>query len=208
MISMRKQRRLTWVGLSICFLFSQRFWLLQAEEPSLPNAIENTVPAIEDIHGKVQHPFQCEHAKASVLFFVTHDCPISNAYSPELSRLRNEYEAKGFEMMLVYVDPEASAEEIKVHMKEYSLSAYTAIVDQKHRLVNASGATVTPEVAVILPDGAISYRGRIDNLFPELGQRRRVTTEKDLRNALNAIIENKPVEVSRTQAVGCYVPNL
>jgi hypothetical protein len=45
-------------------------------------------------------------------------------------------------------------------------------------------------------------------MYPALGQRRRVITEKDLRNALDAVSANQPVEVSRTQAVGCYIPNI
>ena len=193
---------------AVSLLFSGILLGLQAKESTLPDLISNTRTTIDDVDGKPRNPFQAENAKASVLIFVTHDCPISNAYSPELSRLRNDYEDKGFDMMLVYVDPDVDEAGIKAHMKDYKLTGYTAIADKTHRLVQAAGATITPEVAVVIPDGSISYRGRIDNMYPALGQRRRVITEKDLRNALDAIFENKPIKVSRTQAVGCYVPNL
>ena len=179
-----------------------------AESNRLPDQIKNTETTIADIEGKLRKPFQDGQSKASVLIFVTHDCPISNAYSPELSRLRNEYGSKGFNMMLIYVDPDVSDDDIKAHMKDFKLTGYTAIPDREHQLVKASGATVTPEVAVVLQDGSISYRGRIDNMYPALGQRRRVITEKELRDALDAIGANQPVKISRTQAVGCYVPNL
>ncbi|MCH2613728.1 MAG: hypothetical protein MKZ70_03410, partial [Opitutales bacterium] len=119
-----------------------------------------------------------------------------------------EYGAKGFKMILVYVDPDVSENEIRKHREEYSLSGYTAVVDREHKLVRETGATVTPEAVVILADGSIPYRGRIDNMYPSLGQRRRVITEKDLRAALDAVGENRSVKVSRTQAVGCYIPNI
>ena len=208
MLSVPEIKAVRRLFLAVVLLFFSSVYLLKAENASLPDVVSNIDTTIKDIDGKVRNPFESEHSIASVLIFITHDCPISNAYSPELSRLRNEYEEKGFKMMLIYVDPDASTEGIKVHLKEYSLVGYTAIADPTHRLVKATGATVTPEVAVVLPDGSISYRGRIDNMYPALGQRRRVITEKDLRNALNAIIENKPVKIARTQAVGCYMPNL
>ena len=181
---------------------------LFAEELKLPDEIDDTSATITNVAGQEVRPFATADSKASVLIFVTQDCPISNAYSPELGRLRDEYQKLGFKMTLVYVDPDVSDEDIKAHMKDYRLEGYAAIVDRKHQLVEAAGATITPEVAVVDPDGAIAYRGRIDNMYPYLGQRRRVVTERDLRNALDLISENKSVAVTRTQAVGCYVPNL
>jgi thiol-disulfide isomerase/thioredoxin len=181
---------------------------LFANETSLPDTVKDTTVSIEDINGRKHTPFKLSDTKAVVLLFVTHDCPISNAYSPELARLNEEYEAKGFNLMLVHVDPDVTNEEIQKHVKDYGLSAYTVVSDKTHVLVQETGATVTPEAVVVLPDGTISYRGRIDNMYPTLGQRRRVITEKDLRNALNSIIENKTVEVPRTRAVGCFMPTL
>ena len=192
------------------------YWLLfgglgsfgRAGDVSLPDVVQHTSISIVDIEGKEQVPFRVGEAKGAALFFVTHDCPISNAYAPELERLRKEYGIKGFNMMLVYVDPDVTKKELRQHMKDYSLSDYTAVVDDTHALVKETGATVTPEAVVVLEDGSIAYRGRIDNLYPTLGQRRRVITEKDLRGALNAVLENRSVEAPRTQAVGCYIPNL
>ena len=52
-----------------------------------------------------------------MLFFVTHDCPISNAYSPELARLNEEYEAKGFK--IGFLNP---SDELKVFLSMFHLS--------------------------------------------------------------------------------------
>ncbi len=194
--------------LTICFLYTGLGPILRGEETSLPVAVEDISVSIQDLEGNEQYPFKIDEAKATVLFFVTQDCPISNAYAPELARLNKEYGSKGFKLMLVYVDPDVTNDEIKNHMKDYSLSDYTAIADKTHVLVSQTGATVTPEAVVILPDGAIAYRGRIDNMYPALGQRRSVITKKDLRNALNSISENQTIQMPRTRAVGCYIPNI
>ena len=194
--------------LPISLLIAGSGQFIQGNETLTPDVIDDTSISIIDIEGTEQTPFSIQNEKASVLFFVTQDCPISNAYSPELARLNKDYESKGFDLMLVYVDPDVSLGEIQKHRKEYGLSEFTAMWDKTHDLVRATGASVTPEVVVVLPNGAISYRGRIDNMYPALGQRRRVITEKDLRNALDSIIENQTVKLARTNAVGCYIPNL
>lgn len=182
--------------------------LLKASEKALPEIVEELSVSIEDIKGREVKPFELDDAKASALIFVTQDCPISNAYAPEMARLKSEYESRGFKLTLVYVDPDVSRADIESHMDDYSLAGYTAIADRRHRLVRATGATVTPEAVVVLPDGAIAYRGRIDNMYPALGNRRRVITERDLRSALNSIDSGKEIPVARTRTVGCYIPNL
>jgi thiol-disulfide isomerase/thioredoxin len=181
---------------------------LEGEGSSKDSVIRNTALAVTDIKGRELLPFQLGNSKVLVLFFVTHDCPISNAYSPELARLRKEYAGKGFKLMLVHVDPDVTNVEIQKHVEDYGLSDYTVVSDRAHVLVQEVGATITPEVAVILPDGILVYRGRIDNMYPALGQRRRVITQKELRDALDSINDNKIVQVTRTEAVGCFVPHL
>ncbi len=177
-------------------------------ESTPPDSIQNAEIAIKYIDGVERSPFQTEKAKAVALLFVTQDCPISNAYAPELARIHKEYSQQGFDIALVYVDPDVSDEAIRKHRSEYSLAEIPAIADRTHALVTQAGATITPEAVVALPDGTIAYRGRIDNGFPSLGQRRHNISQRDLRNALDAIADHKPVPVPRTQAVGCYVPSL
>lgn len=168
-----------------------------------------TVPdnslTIKDIAGRSQSPFKLETQMASVLFFTLQDCPISNRYAPEIARIVQDYKTKPVRFFLVYVDPTASAKEIEQHGREYNLSGLTVIQDSKHQLVAATGVSITPEVAVVGAKGAIVYRGRINNLYEALGKPRRVVTEHELRNGLDAVLQNKKVPVARTSAIGCYI---
>ncbi len=168
-----------------------------------------TVPdvslTIKDLAGRSQSPFKLENQTASVLFFILQDCPISNRYAPEIARIAQDYKSKPVRFHLVYVDPTASAKDIQQHGREYGLSGLPVIQDSTHQLVAATGASITPEVAVVGQKGAILYRGRIDNLYEALGKPRRVVSEHELRNALDAVLQNKKVPVARTSAVGCYI---
>ena len=162
--------------------------------------------AIPDIDGVARRPMA--PGKLGVVFFVTHDCPVSNAFAPEMRRICSEYRERGVECTLAYVDPSLTVEEVRKHAGEYGHQDYPKLVDRKHELVKATGARVTPEAAVVKPDGSVAYLGRINDSYLILGQSRRTAQHRDLRNALDELLAGKPVSQPRTKAVGCYIPDL
>ena len=167
--------------------------------------VDNVALSIRDAKGAAQTPFELKGAVASVLIFVTHDCPISNAYARELERLRHDYAPQKFRFQLIYVDPDLKLDTLEKHNSEYGLTNYTSILDSSHALVKATGAAVTPEAVVVGANGKILYRGRIDNLYSAFGKSRGQATERDLRQALDAILKGRPVPNPRTKVIGCYI---
>ena len=164
--------------------------------------------AVRDVDGVMRSPLNVTSGRASALFFITHDCPVSNFYSHEMRRICDEYGKKGVSCSLVYVDPTISDEQARQHAAEYGHGEYPKIVDRKHVLVKETGADVTPEAVVVLPDGSIAYRGRIDNSYADFGKPRRVVTEHDLRDALDAVVAGKAVAKASTKPIGCFIPDL
>jgi hypothetical protein len=164
--------------------------------------------SVRDTDGIERHPLKIEKGHAEAVFFIASDCPVSNYYSHEIRRICDEYYSKGLGCALVYVDPTLTDAAAAKHAQEYGHGSYPKLVDRKHLLVAATGATITPEAVVIRSDESIAYRGRIDNFYAALGRPRRVVTEHDLRDALDAVFSGKPVPKAETQAVGCYIPEL
>jgi thiol-disulfide isomerase/thioredoxin len=160
---------------------------------------------IKDIRGRGQSPFKLDGQAAAVLFFIQQDCPVSNRYAPEIARIVNEYQPKKIRFYLIYIDPTVETQQIEAHLREFNLPDIPVIHDARRSLVAATGVSVTPEVAVVGKRGEILYRGRINNLYEALGKPRRIVTERDLRNALDAILQNRQVPIARTQAIGCYI---
>ncbi len=72
----------------------------------------------------------------------------------------------------------------------------------------AMGATTAPEAFIVGSDSKVLYRGRIDDRFVALGKPRHEVRERDLRRALEAVIEGRKVEVAETKPVGCLIPDL
>ena len=163
--------------------------------------------AVRDIHGSLQHPFLAPKGHAAVVFFVATDCPVANGYAPEIRRICEAYKAKAG-CTLAYVDPTLSTEAVSKHVIAYQHGDYPAVIDTKHLLVKASGATVTPEVVVVLSGGAIAYRGRIDDKYFALGRSRQNPVERNLRDVMENFVAGKPILTARTTPVGCFITPL
>jgi hypothetical protein len=146
--------------------------------------------------------------KAIVFLFTSTDCPISNRYAPEVRRIADAFAAKGVVFRLVYPSPADDARAIREHMASYSYAGIAdGVRDSKLALVKFTGATVTPE-AVVVVDGRVAYRGRIDDRYVDLGRERPAATEHDLFEALAAIVAGKPAPHKTTQAIGCFISDL
>lgn len=167
--------------------------------------VSSTATAVKDIDGNQHALPPSSGERATVVFFVTHDCPISNRYAPEIERICSEYSPRGVGCLMAYVDPTMAAEEIRQHRQAFG-AAQPAVHDTGHELVRLAGATITPESAVFDGGGRLVYRGRVNNFYAALGTPRRQATQHDLRNALDEMLAGVPVSQPRTQAVGCFIP--
>lgn len=144
---------------------------------------------------------------AVVLIFVRTDCPISNRYAPEVKRLHSKFAEQGTRFYLVYPDADESAETIRGHLREYDYPC-EALRDPDHALVEKSGASITPEVAVYGAKRTMVYRGRIDDWYVNFGEARPEPTQRDLEEALTALSTGDSVATRTTDAVGCYISDL
>jgi len=157
---------------------------------------------VKDVNGKEHRPLA--EGGEKLFFFVLHDCPAANSYAPEMSRIAAKYGAKGVRSYLVYVESDLDEAEAQKHAREYQIG-FPALIDRRQELVKVTGATISPEVALLSAEKRVVYRGRIDDRFVALGKRRVEPTTRDLREALDAMLEGKPVPNPVTKAIGCYL---
>jgi hypothetical protein len=160
---------------------------------------------LPNLDGKLVDPFeQSAGTKATVLLFVSTDCPISNRYAPDVRRLHDQYAEDGVVFRLIYPNPADSVVDIRDHLKSFSYPG-TALRDLHHDAVKRAGVTITPEAAVYDSHGRLAYRGRIDDRYSAIGTERATASRHDLHDAIAATIAGKAVMPRFTQAVGCYV---
>src|SRR6476660_1689519 len=89
-------------------------WICGADKPPASQGIS-------DVDGKVCEPLNPGESRANVLFFIRTDCPISNGYAPEITRLHNQYAPEKINFYLVYAMRDLSDTAARDHMKEYKL---------------------------------------------------------------------------------------
>jgi hypothetical protein len=143
----------------------------------------------------------------TVVLFTRTDCPISNRYAPEIRRLYERYHPRDVEFYLVYVDPNETGDTVRRHLAEYGYPC-PGLLDPKHEFVARCHATATPEAVVFGKDRAITYQGRVDDLYADLGRPRDEPTTHDLADAIEATVLGRPVAVPRTKAVGCVIADV
>lgn len=160
-------------------------------------------PAAHDLDGR---RLSLTSGRVSVLLFTRADCPISNRYAPEISRLYKQFQASGVAFRLVYVGAEHSTTAIRAHAREYGYP-FPAVIDSRHRLARWAGVKTTPEVAVFA-SGRLVYRGRIDNRYASVGVVRRAATVHDLEDTLAKAVLGQPLEFRTTPAIGCLIEDL
>lgn len=179
--------------------------LLLACEGAAPAATP-AAPAALAIDGSPFDPLADREHELVVLVFVTPDCPVSNRYAPELSRIAASTPAERVAWWLVYPDPDVRSEAIEAHRHEYAL-AIPALRDPQHVLVARAQAKVTPEAAVFA-NGTLVYHGRIDDRVPELGRAKPQPNVRDLQDALTAVLAGEAPDHDTATAVGCPIGDL
>ncbi len=165
---------------------------------------EETIPPFEllDAAGHAHTRDEWKGAKAVVLFFVGVECPVSNFYAPEMTRVEEAYRDRGASFYMIYSEPGVTAEEAAKHDEEYRL-AMPALLDPRQALARAADVKRVLTAVVVTAEGQVVYRGRIDDRFAMDGKRREEATTHDLRDAIDAALAGKEPATAETEVFGC-----
>ena len=141
--------------------------------------------------------------KGAVLIFMGTECPVGNVYAPRLIELNHEYRSKGFVFLGINSNAGDSESEIAEHAKQFELD-FPILKDRDNVVADSALADRTPEILVLDGMARIRYRGAIDDQY-SYGARRPEPRNHYLRDALDAILEDRKVETPATKVVGCLI---
>ncbi len=160
---------------------------------------------LRDTQGAAHAPAEWAGKKAVLLYFITVDCPVGNSYVPEMNRLREAYAARGVAFYAVQADPSVEEAAVAKYARDYRYS-FPVLLDPAQVLVRHVNATVTPQAAVLSPEGRLLYLGPVDNRVEDFGKQRPQATQTYVRDALDAVLSGKPVNVASHKSIGCAIP--
>jgi peroxiredoxin len=176
---------------------------LQASAQKKLSAEEIITSLLKTTDGKIFRMYETRKYTASVFVFLLPDCPACENYTSTLNTMSDKYKSKGIQFYGVF--PQfIEAGEIDKFAKTYHIR-FPMLMDYNKELLNAFDAHVAPSAYVISETTLLLYRGRIDDWMYAVGKKRTVITHHELQDALDAIVEHKPVKVDQTQPVGCLI---
>jgi peroxiredoxin len=131
---------------------------------------------------------------AVVILFVSTICPYSN-YDDDLVRdLASEFAARGVMFVGVNSGRTEAVAEVVAHAREHGHS-FPILKDPEGRLADLLGARRTPEAFLLDHEGKLRYHGRIASKI----------SAPDLKNALHALLDRRPIRPAETKAFGCAI---
>lgn len=160
-------------------------------------------PRLTGLDGKPVAFDSLRGKSATVVVFVSFECPVSNSYPELLNELAKTQAEKGVRVVLVCPTSEPAADVAKA-AAGFKLSI-PVLIDSRKELAKGLTAAITPEAFVLDGEGVVRYRGRIDDAYSARLKRNPVITSHDLADALTSVLAGKPVAKAVTSPVGCTI---
>lgn len=144
----------------------------------------------------------CMYREADViaLVFTCNHCPVSVAYEDDLVKTAEEFRGRSVQFIAVNTNP---ADKVArdgfmemIQRAEEKKFPFPYLYDETQQVSEAYGARRTPHVYVLDRERNIAYNGAID---------RRHSEPRYMRNAVEALLEGREIEVKETEARGCTV---
>ena len=149
-----------------------------------------------------------KNAKGVIVIFDCNTCPYSKAYNGRIIALNDKYASLGYPVMAINPnDPaQSSGDSFEANVEQAHRKAYRFpyLTDEPQQVTRAFGATNTPHVFILQRVGdefKVAYIGAIDDNARDQSAVKR----KYVEEAVDALLQGKPVPASRTKAIGCSI---
>ena len=161
---------------------------------------------IDTISGEILALTPSNKFKATVIMFICNHCPYVRHVNKELTRLANDYISKDVQFIAINSnDIENYPDDSPLNMKKTALAEsypFPYLYDETQEVAKAYNAACTPDFFVFDRHLNLSYRGQLDDSRP--GNEIPVTGTS-IRNALDCILTDKPVNESQIPSLGCNI---
>lgn len=144
--------------------------------------------------------------QALLVMFICHHCPYVRHVQHELSRIGADYQDKNLGIVAISSNdvsshPDDSTENLKQMAKELKFT-FPYGYDETQDVAKDFNAACTPDFFLFDQERRLAYRGQLDDSRP--GNNLPVTG-RDLRAAIDAVLQNKPVNSQQRPSSGCNI---
>lgn len=167
-----------------------------APEFHLPDVVSGKTISLETFAGK----------KALVVMFICRHCPYVVHVKEELARLGRDYADKSVGIVAISSnDAQAYPMDAPASLKQMAEELgfnFPFCYDETQETAKAYAAACTPDFYVFDENRKLVYRGQLDDSRPGNGI---PVTGRDLRAAIDAVLEGKPAPAVQKPSIGCNI---
>jgi len=157
---------------------------------------------LKDLSGK-KWSLHTQKNRATIIVFLSCECPMSNGYLKPLGDLAAKYRDRGVAVVGINANKEESLKEVAEHAREYKV-AFPIFKDHEQLAVKALGPKVNPEAILLDEQFVVRYQGRIDDSY-SARLKPKPRTRNDLEAAIEELLAGKPIGTPKTVAFGCPI---
>lgn len=172
-------------------------------------ALETTAPSFnlpDTVSGQHLSLESLEHKNGLVVAFICNHCPYVVLINEKLVEVAKEYMAKGIAFIAISSNdvenyPQDGPELMHQHAIEQGYP-FPYLFDESQEVAKAYQAACTPDFYLFDSTLKLKYRGQFDDARP--GNQKAVTGD-DLKQAMDCLLQNKPLDFSQKPSLGCNI---
>lgn len=167
-----------------------------APDFTLLDTVTLNTTSFKDVRGK----------KGTVVMFLCNHCPYVKHVNDEIVRISNDYRVTGFGFVAISSnDVEKYPEDSPIEMWRTAQRVgypFPYLYDRTQEVAKAYQAACTPDFYLFDAEMKLVYRGQLDNSRPGNGI---PVNGRDLREALDNILNNNPQRKDQKPSMGCNI---
>ena len=161
---------------------------------------------LDTVSGQMLSLNELKSDKATVIMFICNHCPFVKHVDEEIVGLAKDYQAKGVSFIAISSNdvenyPQDSPELMKVEAEKVGYT-FPYLYDESQEVAKSYQAACTPDFYVFDAELKCVYRGQLDDSRPGNGQ---PVTGKDLRSALDCVLNNEKIDFEQRPSLGCNI---
>ena len=179
-----------------------------AKTPSTMLALGTIAPdfRLPDTSGKLVSLGEFTGQPALLVMFICNHCPFVKHIRSELANIGRDYSTRGGGIIAVSSNDATNyPDDSPAKMKDEARAAgynFPYLYDESQAVAHAYRAACTPDFFLFDRNHRLVYRGQLDDSRPGNGI---PVTGKDLRAALDALVNGQPVASAQTPSLGCNI---
>lgn len=161
---------------------------------------------VDTLDNKNKSLNELKGTKGTLVMFICNHCPFVVHVSSELSQLAKDYVSKGINCIAISSnDVENYPQDAPHLMKQNAIDndyIFPYLYDQTQEVAKAYDAACTPDFFLFNDNLELVYAGQLDDSRPSNGI---PVTGKDLRAAMNTLINGGKVNPNQKPSMGCNI---